>query len=301
MSASEHYMLKFAGKLAMFCAILLVLDLTGSALLKRGLELYYGLAKDADLLIVGHSRTVLGIDQEILEQKLHCSVAKYAIEGTSLVDHREMIEQYLDAHPHSVKALVYIVDDYTFGKGLGQNQYRLFYPFMESPNIAKHIRSNSTGWPEYVARKYLRLLRFSDTNLQSLARMGFMGKRELAPDLRINLPALQSRIAKLKLDDQKKILPGNVELYDSIIRLARGRYARVVLFYLPFIDLINDDEYADHDKGLAIFRASAAQDPGVLLIEIDAAYSHRHDLFSDATHPNRLGRSLHHRISCQVA
>lgn len=147
-------MVKFFTKGILFFAILLALDLCGARLLRHGLDVYYGLNKEAEILCVGHSRMVQGIDQELLEKRMARPVAKYAVQGTFLDDHYVMVEQFLERHPQSVTCFVYIVDDYTFGKGLGKNQYRLFYPFMDSRCVAAHVRSHAAGWSEY-ARPFL--------------------------------------------------------------------------------------------------------------------------------------------------
>ncbi len=282
-------MMKIFTKAILFSAILLLLDLCGARLLRHGLDVYYGLNKEAEILCVGHSRMVQGIDQELLEKRLDRPVAKYAVQGTFLDDHYVMVEQFLERHPQSVTTFVYIVDDYTFGKGLGKNQYRLFYPFMDTRCVAAHVRSHAAGWSEYASRSWLRLLRFSDTTIQSVARLGLRGRQELAPEDSVDVLALQAKLAALKLDEQYAVLDENVRLFERLVQLPRSRGLRVVLLYVPFIDFL-DDGRPEHREALQLLRSYARQEQGVQLIEIDEAYIHRHDFFSDATHPNRAGQ-----------
>jgi len=282
-------MVKFFTKGILFFAILLALDLCGARLLRHGLDVYYGLNKEAEILCVGHSRMVQGIDQELLEKRMARPVAKYAVQGTFLDDHYVMVEQFLERHPQSVTCFVYIVDDYTFGKGLGKNQYRLFYPFMDSRCVAAHVRSHAAGWSEYAARSWLRLLRFSDTTIQSVARLGLRGRQELAPKDSVDVLKLQAKLTALRLDEQYAVLDENVRLFENLVQLARSRGLRVVLLYVPFIYFL-DDGRPEHRRALQVLRSYVRKQQGVQLIEIDNAYTHRYDFFSDATHPNRAGQ-----------
>jgi len=282
-------MVKFSIKLFFFLAILSLLDRCGARLLRHGLEKYYGLDKEAEVLCVGHSRMVQGIDQALLEKRLVRPAAKYAVQGTFLDDHTVMVEQFLERHPRSVTTFVYIVDDYTFGKGLGKNQYRLFYPFMDTRCVAAHVRSHAGSWSEVASRSWLRLLRFSDTTIQSVARLGLMGRQELAPEDSVDVLTLRAKLAALKLDEQYAILDENVRLFDTLVQLALSRGLRVVLLYVPFIDFL-DDGRPEHRRALQVLRSYVRKQQGVQLIEIDNAYTHRYDFFSDATHPNRAGQ-----------
>lgn len=283
-------MARFLIKLSAFFFILLVLDRTGAAWLKKGMDRYYGLDKPAEILCVGHSRVVWGIDEALLEERLNRAVAKYAVQGTSLEDHHVMIEQFLDAHPGAAKTLLYVVDDYTFGKGLGSNQYKLFFPFMDTPCVASHVREKAGSWSEYVSRKCLKLLRFSDTTIQSVARWGLMGKREVSPEESVNVAQLQQKLLALRLDEQYRIAPENVDLFEKILALAHARGLEVILFYMPFIDLLEGQNQGGRGQALARFRQYAIERPFIDLIEVDQTYTHRHDLFTDATHPNRAGQ-----------
>ncbi len=282
-------MMKFFTKVILFSAILLLLDLCGARLLRYGLEKYYGLDKEAEILCVGHSRMVQGIDQELLQKRLARPVAKYAVQGTFLDDHYVMVEQFLERHPRSVTTFVYIVDDYTFGKGLGQNQYRLFYPFIDTHCVAAHVRSHAASWSEYTSRSWLRLLRFSDTTIQSVARLGLMGRQELAPEDSVDVLTLQAKLAALQLDEQYAVLDENVRLFETLVQLPLSRGLRVVLLYVPFIDFL-DDGQPEQRRALQLLRSYARRTQGVQLIEIDRAYTHCYDFFSDATHPNRAGQ-----------
>ena len=77
--------------------------------LQKGLERYVGLDRNATILCVGHSRTVLGIDDRQLERELGVSVAKYVLNGVNARDRLAMIRHYFVKYPKSVKVVVYDV------------------------------------------------------------------------------------------------------------------------------------------------------------------------------------------------
>ncbi len=283
-------MLRVLWRLILFGSLFFLADYGGSLLLRYGLDRYYGLAEKAPILCVGHSRMVSGIDEAMLEERTGCAVAKYAVQGTCLEDHCIMIRQYLERYPGSGKILLYIVDDYTFGKSLGKNAYRLFYPFMDAACVAGYLRRESGSWQEYTARAWLRLLRFSDTTVQSIARMGLLGRKELAEEQEVSLADLREKLAVLRLDEQRRVLPENLERFNRLVQLARSEGMTLVLLYLPFIDLLDEEGSGEASATLPIFRRYAAGDPGIRLIELDPSWRHRHELFADATHPNRAGQ-----------
>ena len=285
-------MRRFIIKLSIFCGLFLAIDSMCALLIKHGIDRYYGFNRDAKILVVGHSRTVFGIDGLLLENKTKQSVAKYAIQGTTLIDHLMMFKHYISEHPNSVKTAVYVVDDYMFGKGLGTNQYRLFYPYIDNQVVDSYIRQSVPTFTDYLSHKVLKLYRYSETTVQNTARMGYRGKTELSPDTKTDVNVLKKKIASANMNDQRKVISENIEQFNKILRFLRDSNIKVVLFYMPFIDLLAKDNLENHKNSVEIFRALARKDDGILFVDACADYAVRHDLFVDATHPNRTGQIL---------
>ena len=284
-------MRKLILKLSIFCVFFLAIDNVCAILIKHGIDRYHGFDQDARILIVGHSRTVLGIDGPLLERKTNQPVAKYAIQGTNLADHMMMFKHYISEHPNSVKTAVYVVDDYMFGKGLGTNQFRLFYPFMDNQFVDSYIKK-SVPYTDYLSHKLLKLYRYSETTVQNTARMGYLGKTELSTDTKTDINELKKKIATVNMNDQRKIISANVDQFKQIIRFLRDSNIKVVLFYMPFINLLDKENTENHIQSLEIFRELASEDNGIQFVDNCANYSDRHELFVDATHPNRSGQVL---------
>lgn len=279
-------------KMILFLGIFLLLDRVGASVMKTGLERYFGLDRPAEVLCVGHSRAALGIDREILEQNLNCQVAKYTIQGTNLNDHLAMIRQFLDRYPDTVRVVVYVVDDYTFGKGLGVNQYRLLYPFMDEPAISSHLSDDKTLAAQLLTRQLVRLLRYNDTTVQNTARMGFMGRTEMAPEQSASRSALIKKLASIKTDGQQRVLTGNIKQLKQIIQLVRSRNTELVLLYHPFVDLLPEFSDKSCKQPIELFREMAAEDPGVHLLYASGMHPDHYAHFCDATHPNRTGQIM---------
>ena len=289
-------MKRLALNLVIFLLLYVAIDHLLAALLKQGIDRYYGFDRDAKILVVGHSRAVHGIDGAILEQMTKKPVAKYTIQGTTLADHSMMFRHYVSEHPKSVQVAVYVVDDFLFSKGLGSNQYRLFYPFMDNEIVDRYINSYSPSAEDYLAHKLVKLNRFSEGTVQNTARLGFLGRTEQSPRAKANLEEVKRKIASINLGEQKKIIPGNIDRFLDIVQFLRSRNIKVLMIYMPFIDLVSDQNRETRLQTTEILREVASKDSGITLIETADALSRRHDLFIDATHPNRAGQELYTRI-----
>jgi hypothetical protein len=89
---------RFLTRLALFVVVAFVFDRGIAGVLLQGLERYYGLNAPAEILLIGHSHTMLGVDHQLLAEELGAPVAKYARQGATLAERQVMIRQYLDRH-----------------------------------------------------------------------------------------------------------------------------------------------------------------------------------------------------------
>lgn len=281
---------KFLCKLLILGGIILVLDKGISHLLQQGLDRYYGLDKRAAVLCVGHSHTMLGIDGAKLEHGLGVPVAKYAVNGANTFDRLAMLKHYFSVQPDTVRLVVYDVDDHAFtGSGLSSNSYRLFYPYLDNPDIARYVRNNAGTWDEYLSRRLLSLPRFNSVTL-NLAMRGALHRYDNFKTGRVDINALKNDI-RAGRRPPITIEPEMVNAFAETVRFVRAHNARLVLFYIPTVDLVNDMDRARHDQVMNIFRSYAAQDRGVTFLDYNPAFANRYDLFYDPIHLNRDGQS----------
>ncbi|MCS2441777.1 hypothetical protein NXX09_14550 [Bacteroides uniformis] len=64
-------------KILIAIAVFFFLDFAISSLLKEGLNKGFGLRQESEILIVGHSHMMMGVDRDKLEKGLKCKISKY--------------------------------------------------------------------------------------------------------------------------------------------------------------------------------------------------------------------------------
>lgn len=276
-----------------FLMLLLVVgaDRLVGALLKTGLDRYFGLQNGAEVLLVGHSHTMLGIDTELLEQALGVTVAKYAVNGANVFDRLAMLRHFLGANPGKVKLVVYDVDDRAFtGEGMSSNSYRLFYPYIDNADMRKYLQDNAGTSEEFFCRKYLWSLRFNATDL-NLALRGLFDIRDNFKSGKVDIPSLREDI---RADRQVaiKIDPQYREAFDETVRLVRSYNTRLVLCYIPTVDLLSQMDQSGHENVVKIFSNYDKNDEEVKFLCFQESFGSRYELFADAVHLNRDGKKI---------
>lgn len=88
-----------------------------------------------------------------------------------MADRYVMLKHFLSLpYSDSLKYVIYGVDQFMFtGKGLSQNSYKLFYPFMDNKTIDSYIRESTSGY-DYWLHKLICSTRYSDALLNSSIR-----------------------------------------------------------------------------------------------------------------------------------
>ena len=273
-----------------FVLLLLAADRLFAGMLRHGLDRYFGLDREAVILCVGHSRTVLGIDDALLQSELHVPVAKYALNGANTEDRLAMVQQYLKLHP-SVKVLVYDVSAFAFtDKGLSSNSYKLLYPYLSDPDIAADIRHNVSSRLELLWREIFATMRYDEVTL-ALSFRGYTGLRENLKVGAVDIAALQDRI---KHGETRSMLiePANVEIFENTLRFARSRGVYVVLVYIPTVDILSNSNRSSHDAAITLIKRVAAAHDGVTFLDYNADLESRHELFFDPIHMNANGQAV---------
>jgi hypothetical protein len=258
-------------------------------LLKSGMDRYYGLDKDAVILCVGHSHTVLGIDAERLESELGVPVAKYATAGANTLDRLWMIRQFLESRP-SVRAVVYDVDPRLFdAKGLSSASYTLFLPYLDNAAMSRYLRQEAE-WQELVTARWVRTARFRDQTL-NIALRGLLGKIENKKSGRLRLDDYQGRLERERRR-RIRIDPDSRACFEETIQLLTGKGIQVFLTFMPVVDQLNDLDPPGQEAVVGIFNDIAAADPNVYFLDYNRDYEHRHELFYDLRHLNGDGNAV---------
>jgi hypothetical protein len=286
--------------LLLFLALLSAVDRLFGFTLERGLERYFGLDSPAQVLCIGHSHTVLGIDKTGLEDEVGVPVAKYARQGADAENRLVMLRHYLERQPGSVKIMVYDVDAHTFtSAGLSANSHRLFYPFLSSPAVRGYVSQSAASPLECGLRRLVVTSRFSEVTLALSAR-GWLRKWTNFKVGSVDVERLQKQIVAgdirpISFDEDA------IRVFEETLREARSHYIHVVLALIPTLDLVNNAQPEAYAQAVQLLGQYATRDTGVTFLNYNPELSHRHELFYDAIHMNpagqrqvteRLGRDL---------
>ncbi len=291
-SISEPMSIQFKN-IALKAIFLLILFQAGDfalfSLLKNGMDHYYGMDEQAEVLCIGHSHTVLGIDAERLERKLNVPVAKYATAGANTLDRLWMLRQFTEEHP-TVKTVVYDVDPRLFdSEGLSSASYTLFLPYIGNDDIAKYIQQEAT-WQEYYTSRLVRTARFRDQTI-NIALRGLLGKIE---NKKNSLIRIEDYTNYLEREKKRKIRinPESLQCFQNSIDYLTKKGIKVILVFLPVIDLLNDIDPINQDRVVSIFMKAATDNTNVYFLNYNQDYQHDYKLFYDLRHLNKEGNII---------
>jgi hypothetical protein len=274
-------------KTLLFILLFALLDVGVSLVIRGGLYRYFGLGTDTSVALIGHSHLMLGIDKELMESKIGTFVSKYTREGVNVADRYVMIRQLVDLNPET-KLVVYGVDAWMFtGEGLSENSYKLFYPFMDQPDVKAFIRSNA-AWPEYLQHLVVRSSRFDEMLVSGAAR-GYLGNWS-------NLKFGQVDTSKLTADVQRGAFRhirsdgANRRMFEESLGFLTSRGIQVVLVYVPTIGLYNRAQPELFAQELVYLRGLEAHFDGVHYLEYLEGWEDRSEYFFDPIHLNPQGQ-----------
>jgi hypothetical protein len=284
----SRYPLQFCLKLGFVVGLFFIIDRGLSSLLKIGLDHYYGLDVPADILLIGHSHTELGIDKLILERELGLRVAKFTVIWSDVRDRYVMLQHYLSVQP-APKVIVYDVDAYTFSAtGRSSEAYPLFYPYMDHPAVGQYLRSQSPARLDLFIKRAITLTRYDDSRLNASLR-GWTSNWGSAKHATIDMNRLTLEIAKgyvkpITFDTEW------IERFEQSLHVVRGKGIPIVLLFIPTIDRLAAVDPGNYAKALDRFRGYQAQDEDIVFLDYNPEFAHQHDLFYDPIHLNVVGQ-----------
>jgi len=257
--------------------------------LTKGLERYYGLGNNAEIALVGHSHLMLGVDKTHLENELGVPVAKYTREGVNIGDRQIMIRQLLQRNAN-LKLVIYGVDAWSFtGEGLSANSYALFYPFMDDKTVNDYVKQQTT-FSNYWIHKLLKTSRFNEGLISS----SFRGYLKNWTNLKIGEVDTERLKKQIAAGNFRKISNSqtNIDILRKTISELNQRNIKVVLLYVPTIDLYNQAEPQKFNETLEILQQIADDFESVSLFNYLEPWSHDYTLFFDPIHMNPKGQKL---------
>jgi len=257
--------------------------------LKHGMVQYFGIDMAADILCVGHSHTVLGIDAKRLAAESERPVVKYAVAGANVIDRYWMIQHYLSMYT-DLRLVIYDVDTRLFDTaGISSASYTLFFPLMDNPVMADYIKQQAT-WQERLTCQLIKTARYRDQTLNMAVR-GLTGRQENA-----KTTSVRPRSYKRYLAEQKarkiKIDPEALALFRRTVEELSGRGIRVALVYIPVLHILNEIDPVNQKQVYQVFQELADMHENVDFWDYNQDYEHDLALFYDLRHVNARGKQI---------
>lgn len=270
----------------MFLAFFILDNILG-IFLTKGLEKYYGLKTDAKIALVGHSHLMLGVDKNLLEKELKVPVADYTRAGVNIADRKIMIEQLLKQNT-KLQIIIYGIDAWSFtGEGLSANSYTLFYPFLGTKEIDSYVKSQ-TSFFNYWLHKLVRTSGFDELLVSSSFR-GYLHDWSNLKIGHVDTMKLRKVIANgdfRKIDNSNE----NINILKQSIKELENRNIKVILLYIPTIDIYNQAEPEKFKRTLDIINSFTKEFTNVSILNYLEPYSHDYSLFFDPIHMNPEGQ-----------
>jgi hypothetical protein len=284
--------IRFFLKLLMLAGIMFLVDHALSGLLLHGLDRYDGLDKKPTILCIGHSHTICGIDDMLLSKGLDgIPVTKFARHGADIFDRRIMLKDYFNRYPNKPQIVIYDVDPTIFNQQkISENSYTRFFPYIDTPEVAEYLQTKCADRTEFITRKYLQLMRYNNSWLVRSSVKGYFGGiRDGYIFDRINYA--KAEVDQYKLRNKEDVFDiRNFDGFQDTIRFLRSKDVRVVLLYIPTLDLYNNSYKAEEYYLEKTLTAMAAKDEGILFLNYSKRYQTVHEFFVDFEHVNRNGQ-----------
>jgi len=258
----------------------------------KGIDNYYGLNADSEILLIGHSHLMLATDKERMEKELGMKVSKYCREGVNVSDKKIMIKHFLNnGHTDSLKYVLYGVDLATFtGEGLSKNSYKLFYPFIGNCFVDKYVAEQASP-TDYWLHKIIKTTRFNDDGLKNSAIRGWLNNWD---NFKNNTIDIETYKQQLKDGDERHIQMNEeiIAAFKETVNMLTQRGIKVILVNTPTLDLLNDYEPDKYAAIIKWYRDFANQNELVEFVDYNPQYSSDYSIFSDRLHLNRKGQQI---------
>lgn len=277
-------------RIIVFMMVFFLIDLIVSLFLLKGIERFYGLKSDADILMLGHSHLMLAVDKKLLEEYSGLEAAKYTREGVNMADRRVMAEHYFSTCSSKPATVILSIDPWLFtGEGLSLNSHTLFYPFMDTPATGDYIRRSVTSPFEYYRVKLLRSSRYNALLLNASLR-GWLKKWD---NFKFGVVDTSRYSTEEALKNFRPITFNSklMDDFSSTLEFLAEKEAHVILLNTPVWQPVVRAQQAGYDQTMHIIDSLAhIHCPEAVIIDLVPEFSGRTELFFDPIHMNPEGQ-----------
>ena len=145
-----------------------------SQFLINGLNRYYGIDGDAEILINGSSISMSGFNRIEMEQLTQKKVANYSHEGVTIEERLAMINHFFSENSEGAESVIFEVTPILFSDiNLAENIYTIFFPYMGNRAINDYIKEKAPK-TDYCLHKTIKTSRFDARLLNQVIR-GYLG------------------------------------------------------------------------------------------------------------------------------
>lgn len=275
--------------IVLFTIVFFIIDAVIGIFLTIGLNKYYGVGSDAEIALIGHSHLMLGVDKNLLEEKLDVSVAKYTRAGVNVADRQIMVKHLLKQNAN-LNTVIYSVDAWLFtGEGLSANSYALFYPFLDNKDVNRYVKSEA-GISEYWIHKLIKTSRFNERLMTNSIR-GYLKYWSSLKFGQVDTVRIKRKINEGEFRRINNSVDNINILKETIAELEENKI-KVILLCVPTIDLINNTEPLKFKKTMSILQEFESEYKNVSFLNYLEPLSHDYSLFFDPVHMNRKGQVL---------
>ncbi|MBN1185294.1 MAG: SGNH/GDSL hydrolase family protein [Bacteroidales bacterium] len=283
---------QFIKRLFFFAVIFIITDYFVSNIFLNGINKYFGLENQPEILINGSSMILAGFDKSEIENRTGKNVALYSRPGVSLADRSVMIEHFFDLYPENVEAVIFEVNPLIFSNRFSaENVYTLFYPYIDNPAIDTYIR-NRASQKEYIVHKYIRATRY-DIQLIKSSINGYLNNYTNIKTQVLDTNALEG-LRRSQNTQEIEFDEGKIKLFEKTIDLIRKQGAEVILINMPMYTMkFKTFRSSDYERYISYFDSYSSSNDNVMFLDLNTRdISTRNKNFSDPLHLNREGEKV---------
>jgi len=283
--------MKYFVKIIVFCFFFFLFDYLFSVLILNGLNKYYGIGTESEILISGTSASIQGFDNNLVELKTHKEVSNYSRAGASIYERYLMLNHFFRNTKFNGVVLYEISPMMFSNKKITDNSYKLFYPFMDDENINEYIASEA-NIIDYIIKRIIRTTRFEDEQLLVHSIRGYLNNQKNIKNLNIDINKFKN--VDGKIGTESIIIDKNKK--DELLKsfdLIRSNYGYVFLVNMPLTKLKTEQYITkDYNDYLLFFKNISDSLSYVELIDFNIDHFVNNDFFSDLVHLNTKGQKI---------
>jgi hypothetical protein len=279
-------------KIFYFIILLFLLDFLISFFLMTGIDSYYGLNGDSQILLIGHSHLMLALDKRQLELITDLKVAKYTREGVNIKERDLMLKHYLLTCKKKPEYIIIGIDPWMFTEeGLSENSYLLFLPFMDTPEVKDYIINSVQSQKDFLIPKFIKSRRYNALLINASMR-GYLGNWS-----NLKFGMIDSlKVAKEIKENNFRRISFNKELINDFSRMLENLKdvkSNVILLNTPVWAPLIDCQRREYEKTYSIIDSLIANHHlKVALVDLVPRFENSSKLFFDPIHMNPDGQFM---------